>query len=206
MTEIDKSHRAPVAAVPLPDPDDWESIRRWRVACRSLLIKTRIGIGKVRRRKYLQNIQCSIMDLLIDIDPGIIGFYWPIKGEFDLRGLVADLIERGWQAALPVVVKREAPLEFYRWTPETKLLPGFWNIPVPQEPVIVKPSVLLIPLVGYDRENYRLGHGGGYYDRTLASFHKRPLSIGIGLGNCTLDTIYPQQHDIAMDRIVTVDT
>ena len=143
------------------------------------------------------------MEILADLTPGVIGFYWPIKGEFDLRGLVAELIAQGWQAALPVVVKKDSPLIFCHWTPDMKLVPGVWNIPVPQEPVIVTPSVLLVPLVGFDKGNYRLGHGGGYYDRTLAGFNNRPLTIGIGLESCRLDTIYPQWHDIALDRIVT---
>ena len=87
-----------------------------------------------------------------------------------------------------------------------KLVPGVWNIPMPPEPDIVTPSVLIIPLVGVDRENYRLGYGGGYYDRTLASLDNMTLTIGIGLESCRLETIYPQWHDIAMDKIVIART
>lgn len=203
MSDLNNSYPAPVGGVPLPDANNWESIRRWRAACRALLIKARIGIGKAGRRHCQQEIQSSVMKILTDMVPGIIGFYWPIKGEFDMRGLVTDLIGQGWQAALPVVVKAATPLEFYQWTPDTKLVPGVWNIPVPQVPCSVTPTVLLIPLVGFDKDNFRLGHGGGYYDRSLAAFHQRPLTIGIGLENSRLDTIYPQWHDIAMDSIVT---
>lgn len=206
MAENTESPVNPTAGVPLPDPNEWESIRRWRVACRAMLIKARIGIGKAGRKQCLQDIHSSLMETLTEITPGIIGFYWPIKGEFDLRGPVTALLEQGWQAALPVVVEKDAPLVFCHWQPDTKLVPGIWNIPVPEEPMIVTPTVLLVPLVGFDKGNYRLGHGGGYYDRTLAGFHKRPLTIGIGLESCRLATIYPQWHDIAMDKIVTART
>lgn len=203
MSELNDSSHSPVSGVPLPNPNVWQSVRQWRSTCRGLLIKERIGIGKVRRQQSLQVIRRSILDILSDTNPGTIGFYWPIKGEFDLRGTVTELIDQGWQAALPVVVKTGAPLEFCRWEPDTKLVPGVWNIPVPQEPITVTPSVLLIPMVGFDKANYRLGHGGGYYDRTLANFTHKPLAIGIGLDHCRLETIYPQWHDIVMDRIVT---
>ena len=79
---------------------------------------------------------------------------------------------------------------------------GLWNIPVPAER---RPSTraLLIPLVGYDSAGYRLGYGGGYYDRTLAATASRPLCIGVGYDDARLATIHPQPHDIPMSLIVT---
>ena len=192
--------------VPNPNPEVWESVREWRISTRPLLIRARDGIGKAVRNRCLQEIHSSVVEILTDTTPGVIGFYWPIKKEIDLRSLIKDLINSGWSAALPVVVEKNSPLEFCRWEPEMKLVRGVWNIPVPQERHIVIPSVLLIPLVGFDEDNYRLGYGGGYYDRTLASPNTRPLTIGIGLEHCRLKTIYPQRHDIAMDRIVAVRT
>ena len=195
-----------MTATPDPDPNDWRSICTWRNAMRESLIRARISIGKIKRKQCLHEIQSSISEILSDITPGIIGFYWPIKGEFDLRNLVTNLLDLGWQAALPVVVEKGAPLEFRLWRPDMKLVPGVWNIPMPQEPDIVTPSALIIPLVGVDQENYRLGYGGGYYDRTLASLDNMTLTIGIGLESCRLETIYPQWHDIAMDKIVIART
>ena len=203
MSEITKFPSTPAAGIALPDPNNWESIRQWRSATRAALIRTRLAIGKTGRQQCQRDIHASVLEVLHDMHPGCIGFYWPIKGEFDLRGLVADLIDLGWQAALPVVVATGTPLEFCQWEADTKLVPGVWNIPVPQERIRVVPSVLLVPLVGFDSANFRLGHGGGYYDRSLASLAHRPLAIGVGLESCRLDTIYPQWHDIAMDRIVT---
>ncbi len=80
---------------------------------------------------------------------------------------------------------------------------GFWDIPVPAGDDRVIPTTLLVPLVGFDDRGYRLGYGGGYYDRTLASFPARPLANGVGYEFAHLETIYPQPHDIPMSAIVT---
>ena len=80
---------------------------------------------------------------------------------------------------------------------------GIWNIPIPAERVVVEPTALLVPLVGFDREHYRLGYGGGYYDRTLGAKSPRPYAIGVGYESGRLATIHPQPHDIPMDAIVT---
>ena len=86
-----------------------------------------------------------------------------------------------------------------------KMSRGVWNIPVPGERTLVQPNLLLVPLVGFDAAGYRLGYGGGYYDRTLAAMSPRPLTIGVGFAMGRLNSIYPQPHDIPMDAIVTED-
>jgi 5-formyltetrahydrofolate cyclo-ligase len=133
-----------------------------------------------------------------------VGFYWPLKGEPDLRPFVRELIVQGAEAALPVVVVKNQPLEFWRWEPGTKLTrQSVWGIPVPAERVPAHPEVLLAPVVGFDDAGYRLGYGGGYYDRTLASLDPKPFVIGVGYELGRLATIHPQPHDIPLDLIVT---
>jgi 5-formyltetrahydrofolate cyclo-ligase len=102
-----------------------------------------------------------------------------------------------------VVVTRSAPVEFWSWVPGASMQRGLWDIPIPAERDPVVPDALLIPLVGFDAEGYRLGYGGGYYDRTLAAAAERPFCIGLGYDEMRLPTIYPQPHDIPMDVIVT---
>src|SRR5690606_37348827 len=115
------------------------------------------------------------------MDGGHVGFYWAFKGEIDLRGVVRGLMAKGaGGGALPVVVEKNAPVEFWDWRPRMKMSRGVWNIPIPGERVPVSPSLLLVPLVGFDASGYRLGYGGGYYDRTLAAAQPRPLAIGVG--------------------------
>lgn len=132
-----------------------------------------------------------------------ISAWWPIKAELNLRHWMERLIARGARVALPVVVARAAPLVFRPWTPERQMVQGFWKIPVPVEGPEVTPDIMLAPLVGWDDASYRLGYGGGYFDRTLVALAARPLVIGVGLAATHIPTIIPQSHDIAMDRIVT---
>ena len=88
-------------------------------------------------------------------------------------------------------------------TPGQAMRSGFWNIPVPTQRDVVLPDLMLAPLVGFDQGNYRLGYGGGYFDRTLASRDPRPIVIGVGYDFGALETIFPQPHDIPMHAILT---
>jgi 5-formyltetrahydrofolate cyclo-ligase len=132
-----------------------------------------------------------------------IGIYWPVRGEIDVRDLALKHLRRGGRIGLPVVVQPGAPVEFWNWTEGAPMRPGVWNIPVPAERVVVSPELLLVPLVGFDGAGYRLGYGGGYYDRTLAACAPRPRCIGLGAEAANLASIYPQPHDIPMHDIVT---
>jgi 5-formyltetrahydrofolate cyclo-ligase len=67
----------------------------------------------------------------------------------------------------------------------------------------VTPDIVIAPVVGFDRACYRLGYGGGFFDRTLAAFSRRPRIIGVGYAPQEIGTIYPQAHDVPMDMIVT---
>ncbi len=135
--------------------------------------------------------------------PLTIGFYLPFKHEIDARPLVRDLLEKGWSAALPVVIEKKGPLEFRAWRPGMLMTPGVYDIPIPAERTVVKPDILLVPLVGFDGANFRLGYGGGYYDRTIAAMLPRPSTIGVGFELSRLETIFPQAHDMPLDAIVT---
>jgi 5-formyltetrahydrofolate cyclo-ligase len=133
----------------------------------------------------------------------LVGFYWPFRGEIGPHPLIRRLVERGARAALPVVVEKGQPLEFWAWHPGAPLRRGVWDIPIPAERQVVRPTALLVPLVGFDRCGYRLGYGGGYYDRTLAAMDPKPLTIGIGYELGRLETIHPQPHDRPMDAVMT---
>jgi 5,10-methenyltetrahydrofolate synthetase len=130
--------------------------------------------------------------------------YWPIKGEPDLRPVLEALHHAGARVALPLVEVKQAPLVFRRWTPETRMVRGDWNIPVPPpEAEVVVPEIALAPVVGWTEDGFRLGYGGGYFDRTLAALDPRPFTIGIGVQSARLATIFPQPHDIRLDVILT---
>lgn len=181
----------------------WEEIREWRRAKRAELRSRRLSVPREEKDRLRGITTKLIRQHVPDIGIGCTGFYWPFKGEVDLRHFVRGLVADGGEAALPVVVERAHPLEFWSWRPHAKLQRGIWNIPIPAERVPVRPTLLLVPLVGFDDGGYRLGYGGGYYDRTLAIASPRPMTIGIGYELGRLDSIHPQPHDIPLDAIVT---
>ena len=99
--------------------------------------------------------------------------------------------------------EKRAPLAFRLWQPRRRLVPGVWNIPIPADGDEVSPDIVVAPVVGFDRAGYRLGYGGGFFDRTLASFLHRPLAVGVGYDAAAISTIYPLPHDVPMEAIVT---
>jgi 5-formyltetrahydrofolate cyclo-ligase len=163
----------------------------------------RTEIAPAERREWGQKIE-SVLRAVLHERPGItLGIYWPFQAEFDPRPLIDWLCTTGSAVALPVVVDKKGPLEYRAWRPGENLVDGVWNIPIPERRQIVIPRAVLAPLVGFDRNCYRLGYGGGYFDRTLAAFTPRPWAIGVGFELSRLKTIYPQDFDIRMDLIVT---
>jgi 5,10-methenyltetrahydrofolate synthetase len=80
---------------------------------------------------------------------------------------------------------------------------GLWKIPYPAAGPDVVPTTVLAPLVGFDSKCYRLGYGGGFFDRTLAVMRRKPVVIGLGYPQLHISTIFPQRHDIPMNWIVT---
>ena len=183
--------------------EDWNEIRKWRSSMRAELLSQRRAVPRGEKPRVKSVVHDLIAEQFPELRRSRIGFYWPFKGEIDLRHLVRDFLALGAEAALPVVVEKKQPLEFWAWRPCMKLGRGIWNIPVPAEPNQVRPTVLLVPLLGFDAAGYRLGYGGGYYDRTLATMNPKPLTIGVGYEFGRLKTIYPQPHDISLDAIVT---
>lgn len=201
--EVDPRYFDPYAV----DPEQTRDVARWRTAERTRLREERKALTSVQRKSIAQDLMTGISTLLlrhVDKNSTIVAFYWPIKDEPDLRPLMTELHASGIRIALPLVEIKAAPLVFRMWTPETRMERGHWNIPVPpQDAQAVVPDVVLAPLMGWDADAYRLGYGGGYFDRTLAALSSRPFSIGIGLASAQLPTIYPQPHDIPLDVIQT---
>ncbi len=132
-----------------------------------------------------------------------LAFYWPTRGEPSLTQMVTAWLaeDATREAGLPVVVGDL--LEFAPWTPSTPLEPGAYGIQQPASKRRMKPQLLLIPCLGIDASRYRLGYGGGYYDRTLARLSPRPVAVGIGFDCARIKTINPKPHDIRLDLALT---
>jgi 5-formyltetrahydrofolate cyclo-ligase len=117
------------------------------------------------------------------VPPGaIVSGYWPLDGEMDVRPALTALHGLGHVIGLPVVVAKNTPLLFRRWQPGMVLQPGpFRVLTPPDDSPEVQPRVLLVPLLAFDRLGYRLGYGGGFYDRTLAKLRASGHVLGIGI-------------------------
>ena len=203
--EVDPTYFDPLGT----DPEQARDVARWRRAERKRLAGLREGLGQTGRAQASSFICGHLAPFLASRGVGrgtVLAGTWPIRGEPDLRPLLSDLHGAGVTIALPVVKIRAAPLVFRRWTPGMRMVRGDWNIPVPPpEADALVPDVTLAPCLGWDGDCYRLGWGGGYFDRSLAALAPRPLAIGIALAAARLPTIYPQPHDIPLDLIVTED-
>jgi 5-formyltetrahydrofolate cyclo-ligase len=188
-----------------PKSDRWEDVSAWRKLQREALIRARPqdpNENRLRSGPILDRVSEELCSMGA-VPRAILGIYWPFRGEIDVRELAHQHIAAGGVVALPVVVAEHAAVEFWRWRPEVPMERGRFNIPIPGERDVVTPDVLIVPLVCFDRAGYRLGYGGGYYDRTLAAAAHRPHTIGIAFAEAELETICPQPHDIPMSRIVT---
>lgn len=187
------------------DPQAAADIRRWRKAERERLIAARLAVPADTRAAHGQAIAAKLDALLGDLSGRLVGLYWPFRGEPDLRGWAETVRARGGQIALPVVIEKARPLVFRLWRPGEKLEKGIWNIPVPAAGDPVLPDIVVSPVVGFDAASfYRLGYGGGFYDRTLAAMPRRPrFVVGVGYALQRIPTIYPQPHDIPMDVVLT---
>lgn len=155
------------------------------------------------RAAYSQQIADRIEAALADVPGAIVSVYWPFRGEPDLRPLMETLWSQGRQAALPIVVAKGQPMQFRLWRQGEPLTHGVWNIPIPANGAEVTPDIIIAPIVGFDRQGFRLGYGGGFFDRTLAALDLRPTFIGVGYGNACLPTVFPQPHDIPMHTVIT---
>jgi 5,10-methenyltetrahydrofolate synthetase len=183
----------------LPEP----SLMEWRRSERARMIAARLAMS-ARTRNALARRIAGHLDALIGDPAGVlVSGYWPFRGEPDLRDWTIRVIERGGRIALPVVIRKGWPLEYRIWTPGDPLERGVWNILVPSRGPAVQPDVVIAPVVGFDEAHYRLGYGGGFFDRTLAAMPRKPLTIGVGYAQTRIPTIYPQSHDIPMDVVVT---
>ncbi len=168
---------------------------------RARLIESRAAL--VNRTELETSLQRRVADWLQQADVHAVGFYFPIQGEPDLRTVIAD-----WQAldarrvaALPVIDGRV--LAFHAWTADSPMRAGDFGIPVPAQGRAVQPECLLVPCLGFDEQRFRLGYGGGYYDRTLAALIPFPLVVGVAFEDARLQTIEPQPYDVKMDVVIT---
>jgi len=187
-----------------------QDIMAWRHAERQRLLEARLRSPVAERQvastRISERLDAHWREQGRLVPGTVVSAYWPLRGEPDLRPWLGTMHEQGLVCVLPVVVEKGAPLQFRRWSPGCPMEKGFWNIPVPADPTPFVPQLLIAPVVGFDRQCYRLGYGGGYFDRTLEMLQKQQRAfhvMGIGYATAQIATIHPLPHDIPLHGIVT---
>ncbi|MFO7902756.1 MAG: 5-formyltetrahydrofolate cyclo-ligase [Pirellulaceae bacterium] len=174
--------------------------RKWQ---RAEGVRLREAIEPAERRGWDQLIESHLVQGLILPEATTVGFCWPYKSEFDARSLVSGWAEAGVRLALPRVQAKCQPLIFNEWYPQCRMTVGTYGIPVPEGTPELVPDLILIPVNGFDPAGYRLGYGGGYFDRTLAAIHPPPVAVGVGYELLRLQALTLQPFDLPMDFVVT---
>jgi 5,10-methenyltetrahydrofolate synthetase len=198
-------HELGADGTPSVEPEQARDVARWRKAERERLIAARCLLTVQDRLDQAAIIAGRLAQIVAasGMAAPVVSVYWPIRGEPDLRAWMRTLFQSGVRVALPIATALGQPLVFREWRPEARMARGLWNIPHPAEGESMVPNIVIAPLVGFDRQGYRLGYGGGFFDRTLARLDPKPLALGVGYPDAELRTIFPQPHDIPMDWVVT---
>ena len=175
---------------------DKKTLRRQLQAERQSLI------DRHQRSMHLQEV---LRVWLLARTDSAIGAYWPIKGEFDalpalFRWSEADPKRR---IGLPVVDKATKQLSFQVWYPGCEMEDDAYGIPKPKGTPVFEPTLLLVPCVGYGPRGVRLGYGGGFYDRTLATLQPRPTTVGLAYSQGFLPWLQAEPHDVPLDTVLT---
>jgi 5-formyltetrahydrofolate cyclo-ligase len=177
-------------------------------ALRKMLIEQRLRLPD--RLQRVERLQQIMRVWLIGRPDAVIGAYWPIKGEFDPLpalhrwkedGELMDQSQRR-KIGLPVVDKVTKTMQFHTWYPGCPMEEDAYGIPKPKDTEVITPTLLFVACVGYAPGGYRLGYGGGFYDRTLATLSPRPFTVGLGFGTNFLPDFQPESHDLPLDAIL----
>jgi len=191
-----------------PPPGGPAPANAHKLALRKELLAQRLAMpDRAWRSELLQRV---MRVWLIERPDTVIGAYWPIKGEFDPLpslhrwkedGELLDQPQRR-RIGLPVVDKVHKTLTFHAWFPGCPMEEDAFGIPKPKDTELIVPTLLFVPCVGYGPGGYRLGYGGGFYDRTLATLSPKPFTVGLGFTGGFLDDFEPEPHDLPLDGIL----
>ncbi len=191
--------------LPRPEADSGAEIAALRKNLRIARIAAREQLPDAERQALTTRIEAHLDTLVARLAPTRLAFCWPWRSEVDLvswvsRWLAADPAR---QAALPVVRNPGQPMAFLRWAPGMAMDTDHHDIPIPADGERLDPDLILVPLNVFDAAGYRLGYGGGYFDRTLAALDPLPVCVGVAFELARAETAYPQPHDQPMDWLVT---
>jgi 5-formyltetrahydrofolate cyclo-ligase len=177
-----------------------------KAALRTQAFGRRAGIAESDRTAAAAAVAALLADQ--PLAPGAtVSGYWPLPGELDPRAAMAALARRGHPLALPRLDGAARPLRFLAWTDGDALDAGAFGLLEPKatQPE-VRPDVVLVPLLAFDRRGGRLGYGKGYYDRTLARLRsgpRPPVAIGLAFAEQEVEDVPTGPDDVALDAVIT---
>lgn len=184
-------------------PEERLKLRR---ALRKECVERRLALPAAQCAEYSGQICQHLQAHFPQLSRLRLGFCWPVNNEPDLLPLIRSWLNSpapGFTALLPVVQGHGMPLVFRAWTPETPMTHDSFGIPMPSAGPFLLPEALLIPVNAFDAAGYRIGYGGGFFDRTLAALTPRPLSIGVGFELSRIASVHPEAYDAQLDAMVT---
>ena len=185
--------------------DAAEQAKAAKAALRRHLKAERASLDGPGKRERDRRIGEQVLAWWRRTRPPLLAVYWPLSGEPDFSETYAELAREGAALALPVVVRRHAALAFAAWTPGEAMVVDTMGVAVPAElRTVARPPALLVPCLGFNEDRYRLGYGGGFYDRTLAP-SPRPLTLGIAYA-CQQVPFGADEHDVPLDTVITEHT
>ena len=173
---------------------------------RSAMLAWRAGLEKAERRAAGDGLLATLRREKPIATPAVVSGFWPIKEEIDIRPLMVDLLNEGCQLALPVVQGKGLPLLFRAWRPGDPLEAGVFGTLQPSaRREVVEPDALIVPLLACDEEGWRLGYGGGFYDRTLAGLRakKTVTAVGVGFNDQLVPEVPHGPSDQRLDWLLT---
>jgi 5-formyltetrahydrofolate cyclo-ligase len=173
---------------------------------REEVLKKRSAVHSMSRERAANTIRDLFLQAL-PLRPGsIVAGYWPLPGEVDSTPLLNALAEKKFEICLPVVTEHESPLIFRKWTVGMNLGEGYAGTRIPPaESPILNPDILVVPLVAFDRAGYRLGYGGGFYDRTLNAMRaqRQIMAVGLAYAAQQVPLVPHEGTDEKLDWVVT---
>lgn len=184
-------------------PDRDTDDREFRLALRREMIACRMALSPEEHAARSSALRAQLAGVLPSLAGQVFAFCWPVQNEPDLRPLMQTLHADGKRVVLPVVVRPGEPLAFREWRPEQPLVPDLYDIPTPTDGDFLVPQILLLPVNAFDAAGFRIGYGGGFFDRTLATLSPRPLAIGVGFDFQQVPSTRPQAYDLPLAMIVT---
>ena len=166
-------------------------------------------ILNIRKKNNSKNIEISFLKIFKEIKKNIskkkiIGGYYPVNFEIDILDILDQLEIKGLKLSLPVI-KKNNEMDFYTWSNNDLLILNKYGIPEPEQIKKVIPDVILIPLVAFDSRLFRIGYGGGYYDRYIGKFSNKKNLFKVGIAHsCQKINVVPtNNYDKKLDVIIT---